>query len=67
MLESVMATPRGRVAQLGEPLLKKQMVGWDRILAQTIEKISRNLSLLRRMMNLARRAVGQSRLLIFRC
>ncbi len=33
-----MATPRGRVAQLGEPLLKKQMVGWDRILAQTIEK-----------------------------
>jgi len=33
-----MLTPRGRVAQLEEPLLKKQMVGWDRILAQTIEK-----------------------------
>ncbi len=33
-----MLAPRGRVAQLEEPLLNKQMVGWDRILAQTIEK-----------------------------
>jgi hypothetical protein len=38
MLETVMLTPRGRVAQLEEPLLNKQMVGWDWILAQTIEK-----------------------------
>jgi hypothetical protein len=33
-----MATTRGRAAQLGKPLLKRQRVGWDRILAQTIEK-----------------------------
>jgi hypothetical protein len=38
MLEGVMASPRGRVVQLGEPLLKNQMVGSDHILAQTIEK-----------------------------